>query len=276
VDLLRFLTSLIQLFGRGRSPAMLLNLLAPRHGYRVYRDIPYAEGARHGMDIYVPDGRLGPVPVILFFYGGGFMAGRKSEYRLVGGTLAREGFVVAVADYRILPEARFPDFLEDGARAFAAVRRIAGQYGGDPNRIFIAGHSAGAYITAMLASDPRWLQQEGVGLDAVRGAIPIAGSYGAGRVTHPAFAGRAPEEVRPVYFVNGKRPPMMFASGGKDTVIANDGRAGLLETLRAHGGEVLDAIYPEAGHMGIILSLSPRFRHLASLREDIVRFVTAH
>jgi acetyl esterase/lipase len=276
---LRFLTALAQLFGAGRSPAGLLNLFVPRRGYRVHRDIQYSPGARHGMDIYVPDELRPPAPVVLFFYGGGFMAGRKSEYRIVGEALASKGIVAAIADYRILPEARFPDFLEDGAKAFAALKGMAENYGGDPERIFVMGHSAGAYIAIMLAADPRWLKTEGLDLSALKGAIGIASSYGAfapGSAPNRVFEGHTPSETQPAYFIDGKRPPMMFASGGKDYVASIEGARNIAARLQAVGSAAEEIIYPKAGHMGIILSLAPRFRHLASLRDDIARFVSLY
>lgn len=277
--LLRFLTNLFQLFGAGRSPAGLLNLFAPRRGYRIHRDIPYAPGPRHSMDIYVPDAVRAPAPVVLFFYGGAFMAGRKSEYRIVGEALASKGIVVAVADYRILPQARFPDFLEDGAKAFAALKGTARNYGGDPERLFVMGHSAGAYIAVMLAADPRWLRKEGLELSSLKGAIGVASSYGAfapGSTPNRVFEGRAPSETQPAYFIDGKRPPMMLASGGKDYVASIEGARNIAARLRAMGSTVEDIVYPDAGHMGIILSLAPRFRRIAGLRDDVARFVSLY
>ncbi len=254
----------------------MLNLLAPRRGYRVHRNIAYADGARHGMDLYVPDALVGPAPVVLFFYGGAFMAGRKSEYRIVGEALASKGIVVAVPDYRILPQARFPDFLEDGASAFAALKKIAAQYGGDPARIFVAGHSAGAYIAVMLGADPRWL---GANMSSLRGVLGIASSYGSsgvGGAANAVFAGRTPSEFQPVQRIDGKRPPMMFASGGKDTVASIEAARALVVKLGSFGSDVEEHVYADAGHMGIILSLAPRFRHVAALRDDIARFVATH
>src|SRR5260221_14060570 len=119
--ILRFLTAVLGLFGRARSPAMMLNLTVPRWGYRVQRDFPYGPAARQRFDLYLPKGLTGPAPVVLFFYGGAFRAGRTSEYRVVGEALASKGIIVAVADYRLYPEARFPAFPEDGAKALGAV-----------------------------------------------------------------------------------------------------------------------------------------------------------
>jgi acetyl esterase/lipase len=276
---LRFLTSLLGLFGQGRSPAMMLNLTMPRSGYRVERDLPYGMGPRQRFDFYLPKTISAPAPVLLFFYGGAFRAGRKDEYRIVGEAFAGKGIIVAVADYRISPAARFPDFLEDGAAALAAVHARAPEFGGDPARIFLAGHSAGAYIAVMLAADPSYVRAAKGDPSWIRGIVGIASSYGSfapGSQPNRVFEGRPPSETQPAYFIDGKRPPMLLLSGGKDTIASREGARSLVAKLRSAGSEVEEIVYPKAGHMGIILSLAPRFRHIAPLRDDIARFVAAH
>src|SRR5665213_2981549 len=104
MSLLRLLTALFGLFGRGRSPAALLNFAAPRFRCLVERDIAYGDGPRLRFDIYMPPAMGAPAPVVLFFYGGGFVAGRKEEYRFVGQALASKGIIAAIADYRLHPE----------------------------------------------------------------------------------------------------------------------------------------------------------------------------
>lgn len=217
---------------------------------------------------------------MLFFYGGAFRVGRKSEYRVVGQALASKGIIAAVADYRIYPEARFPDFLEDGAQALAKVHALAARYGGDPNRIFAAGHSAGAYITAMLAANPAYIRAAGGDMSFIRGAIAIAGrfhEFPIGDATfRETFKGPARSETRPATYINGKRPPMLFAAGAAESSEVLESHRLLAAHLCEHGSDVEDVIYPGIGHIGIMLALAPGFRHRAPLREDIARFVAAH
>ncbi len=277
--ILRFLTSVMGLFGRGRSPAVMLNLTVPRSTYRVKRDIAYGEGPRHRFDLYLPKLPRGPAPVVLFFYGGAFRAGRKSEYRVVGEALATKGIIVAVADYRIYPDARFPDFLEDGARALAAVHAGVAEFGGDPNRIFVAGHSAGAYITAMLAANPAYIRTAGGDPSFIRGAIAIAGRFhefpmGGDAIFREIFKGPARTETRPATYIDGARPPMLLAAGSAESPEVLESHRLLAAHLREHGSQVEERIYPGVGHMGIMLALAPGFRGRAPLREDIARFVT--
>ena len=120
--------------------------------------IAYAKGARHTLDVCRPTSATA-APVIVFFYGGGWRSGSKRTYRYVAKALARRGYVAVLPDYRIYPQARYPDFLDDGAQAVRWVKDNVQRFGGDPQKIFLMGHSAGAHIAAMLAIDATWLQK---------------------------------------------------------------------------------------------------------------------
>jgi alpha/beta hydrolase fold len=180
---------------------------------------------------------------------------------LVGEALASAGLLVAVADYRIHPQGRYPDFLHDGAKAFAILRRIVASYGGDPDRIFLAGHSAGAYIAVMLALDARYVRREGEDIGTIHGVIGIAGSYDFLPVIDPTqieiFGGPERPETQPIRYVDGKKPPTLLATGANDGRVQVKSTRNLSALLRAIGGEVEERIYPNVGHMGIILSLAP-------------------
>ena len=209
-----------------------------------------------------------------------FQAGWKDEYRVVGEALASKGIIVAIADYRIHPEARFPDFLEDGAKAFATLRGLVVRYGGDAERIFLAGHSAGAYIAVMLAVNPRYLEDENIETSAIRGVIGIAGPYDflpiTDRTLIEIFGGSTRPETQPINFITGKKPPMLLATGADDGRVQVKSTRNLSSRLRAAGNEVEEIVYPGVGHMGIMLALAPGFRHRAPLRDDIARFVFSH
>ena len=278
--ILRFLTAVLGLFGRARSPAMMLNLTVPRSGYRVERDSTYGEGPRQRYDLYLPKALTGLAPIVLFFYGGAFRAGRKSEYRVVGEALASKGIIVAVVDYRIYPDARFPDFLEDGANALAAVHARAAMFGGDPARIFLAGHSAGAYISVMLAANPAYLRAANADPSWIRGVIAIAGRYHElpinDAIIVETFRGPARPKTRPATFITGKRPPMLLVAGSSESKEVLESHSRLAAHLRDHASEVDEITYPNVGHMGIMLALAPGFRDRAPLREDLVRFVATH
>jgi acetyl esterase/lipase len=278
--ILRFLTALLGLTGQGRSPAMMLGLTVPRSGYRVHRELAYGQGSRQRFDLYLPKGASTPAPVLLFFYGGAFRAGRKSEYRIMGEAFAAKGIIVAVADYRIYPEGRFPDFLNDGAAALAAVHARVAEFGGDPSRIFLAGHSAGAYIAVMMAANPAYVRAANADPSWIRGVIAMAGRYHEiplGDATGvEIFGGPARVETRPAAFIDGKRPPMLLLAGAAESPEVLVSHSKLASHLKEHGNEVQEIIYPGIGHMGIMLALAPGFRGRAPLREDIARFVATH
>jgi len=274
---LKLLTAFFGLFGKDRSPAALLNLTVPRSGYRRMRNIAYGNGPRQRMDVYMPLNAPASAPMLLFFYGGAFRCGRKEEYPVVGQAFASKGIVVAVADYRIHPEGRFPDFLEDGALAVAAMHARAAEWGGDPDRIFVAGHSAGAYLAVMLAANPAYLRATGADPAWIRGVIALAGRYHElplGDATAlEIFRGPARDETRPGTYIDGKRPPMLLVSGANDHASVLESLRRLAARLREHGSEAEEIVYPGTGHMGSMLALAPGFRSRAAVRDDIARFI---
>ena len=260
--------------------APMLNLLISRSGYHVTEDIAYGSNARQKLDVYTPDHLTGKAPVILFFYGGSWQTGRKEDYLAFGEAFATKGFVVAIADYRVYPEVRYPDFVKDGAAAFAYVHAHIAQYGGDPDRVFIAGHSAGAYIAAMLAADQHYLDDAGAKLSQVRGVIGIAGPYDFLPLTDPTlitiFGGAHRTDILPITYIDGKRPPMLLAAGDADQTVGPGNTTRMAAKLQSFGSPVEVHMYPGISHVGIILSLAPMMRGNTTLREDIITFVNTH
>lgn len=153
------------------SAADLLNATVPKDGYTVSHGVAFGDDPRHRLDVYVPDDLTGPAPVVVFFYGGSWRNGDREDYLFVGQALASRGFVAVVPDYRLYPEVTFPGFLDDSASAVRWVRDSIAGYRGDPDRIFLMGHSAGAYNAAMLAVDPRYLEAAGVDRAVIGGVI---------------------------------------------------------------------------------------------------------
>ncbi len=255
----------------------LLNLTVPRSGYHVVRDRPYGQDPRQKLDIYVPDDLKTKAPVILFFYGGLWQSGSKDLYLAFGQAFASAGIIVAVADYRLYPQVRYPAFVRDGAGAFAYLEGHVAQYGGDADSIFVAGHSAGAYIAAMLAVEPGRLREAGVDPARVRGVIGISGPYNflplRNRDLIAIFGGADRPETQPIAHIDGKRPPMLLATGTDDTTVRPHNTADLAAKLKAFGSPVEVVTYPGVGHVGILLSLAPGFRGNTTLRQDIIDFV---
>jgi len=275
----RLLSHLLAAAGGGMlsAGAPLFNLAVPKNGYRIERDIAYGGAARARLDLYVPDGLSAAAPVILFFYGGSWQSGSKSIYRAFGEAFAGAGIISAVADYRLYPEVKYPAFVEDGAQAFRYLRANVARHGGDPARIFVAGHSAGAYIAALLACNPEFL---GGDMSAIRGAIGIAGPYDFLPLYDPAlidiFGGDRVMATQPIKYARNRTAPMLLAHGTADRTVGAGNSRRMARRLGEAGNKVELVEYPGESHLGIILSLAHGFRSRTTLRDDMLRFVAAN
>ncbi len=135
-------------------------------------DVNYADG-RDLLDVYMPQGAI-DAPVIVFFHGGGLLAGDKTYGKTIATSLVKRGFGVVSANYRLSPNYAHPAHVQDTAAATAWVINNIAAYGGDAKNVFIAGHSAGAYLAALLAIDRSYLEKHTLGIDAVKGTILIS------------------------------------------------------------------------------------------------------
>ena len=262
----------------GCSPLKTFNMLTPKDGgtARVVKDARFAGGERGRLDVYAPrdiaaETRL---PVIVFFYGGSWREGDKDGYEFAGRALAAQGFVVVVPDYRLVPEVRFPDFLEDGAAAIRWVRTNIRAHGGDPDRIVLTGHSAGAYNAAMLSLDPRWL---GADRAAVKGFAGIAGPYDFlpldTEVTKETFgAAENLEATQPVRFASRDDPPALLLAAAEDDLVLASNSVALAMALGEAGVPVETRVYEDVGHVGILTALSRLLRGKAPVVRDIADF----
>ncbi len=249
------------------------------HSIRITRSIPYAEKSRHTLDICRPKKAAG-APVVVFFYGGGWRSGSKELYRYVGKALARRGYVAVVPDYRIYPEVCYPDFIEDGARVVRWVKDNVSGFGGDPEKIFLQGHSAGAHIAAMLAIDARWLRN--VGLEPRRdiaGLIGIAGPYDfmplRDEILKGIFGGDNRPETQPIFHVASGAPPALLLTGGKDRRVEPGNATRLAARLCAAGNVATVRTYRRVGHFFIIAALAPLLRLFVPVLRDTETFIAS-
>lgn len=218
----------------------------------------YAPGERHGIDLYRRANASAGVPVMVFFYGGSWQTGAREDYRFVGRRLAQQGMLVLVADYRTYPATTFPGFVEDGASAVAWARAHAAEWGGDPRCLFVAGHSAGAQIAALLATDKRYLAAHGMKPSDLAGAIALSGplDFAITGDLVPVFGdpGRWPD-AQPVNFVDGDEPRFLLIHGLRDKVVeAQDSRELAVRLQRAKVPVTLQLL-PEGGHSTPLLGL---------------------
>ncbi len=261
------------------SPLKLVNAVSPDGDARATSAIHYGNGERQKLDVYQPAAQAGAAPVIVFFYGGNWVSGKREDYAFVGQALAKRGYVVVVPDYRLYPEARYPDFLDDSAQAVAWTTRDIAKYGGDPKRVFVMGHSAGAYNAAMLALDKRWLGKQGVRPDALRGWIGLAGPYDflpvQNKTTRPVFNyPDTPPDSQPVRHVSAGAPPALLIAAYEDKTVNPVRNTGALAMrLREKHVPVRELYYDGVSHATLVASLSRALHTLAPTLDAIDDFV---
>ncbi len=260
------------------SPLTILNATISEDGFTVKPGIRYGPDVRHGLDIYVPKKRKGPLPVVVFFYGGSWRGGNRADYLFAAEALTRRGYVAIVPDYRLFPDVRFPVFVEDGAKAVRWVLDHVADFGGDPDRLYLMGHSAGAHIAAMLTLDEGYLAAVGVPENSIRGTIGLAGPYAVypSRTANvaPIFAHLADENAaRPIRFVDGDEAPMLLLHGKDDDTVFVFNTVNLSKAVRDAGGSARHIIYPDVGHVGILLALARPFNDIAPVLNDAAAFI---
>jgi acetyl esterase/lipase len=203
---------------------------ADKQAVRVVRDVAYIQGGgdsdhKDTLDLYLPEGRTN-VPVIVSYYGGALTAGDKSEHVFIGQRFASAGIATAVVNYRLSPGVTHPAHIKDAAASFAWVKRHIAEYGGNADRVFVIGHSAGAYLAALLATDERYLAAHELSLRDIRGVVPVSAFYWVERT------GVAPDrdksvwgtdqkvwiDASPAHHLHNRVPPMLilYADGDED------------------------------------------------------------
>jgi acetyl esterase/lipase len=217
-----------------------------------------------------------PRPVLVFFYGGGWAHGTRTEYSFAARPFVEAGYIVVLPDYRKVPQVRFPAFLEDSAAAVKWVQANITTYGGDPSRVNVAGHSAGAYNALMLALDRQWL-----GDKPVRSAISLAGATD----FYPFTTKRAiaamsnavdPMMTQPITFVRKDAPPILLIHGTDDTVVRIRNSKSLLAKQSTAGGDIHLKPQPGGSHTDLVLSLSTLFRGRYPVVRESVEFLDKH
>ncbi len=263
------------------APLATLNALASTDSHTRLTDITYGSLPRQKLDIYRPTGTApaGGWPVVVFFYGGSWNSGERAQYGFVGAALASRGVLCMVADYRLYPEVRYPDFLADSALALAWGLTHAAEHGGNARRVFVMGHSAGGYNAAMLALDPRWLGATGHTPRELAGFIGLAGPYDFLPMTnrdaqpvffHPDY----PPDTQPLAFASAAAPPSFLAAGSTDALVDPErNTAALAARLAAAGVRVNLQRYPRANHVTLIGAFGVPLRWLAPVLDDVAGFV---
>lgn len=225
---------------------------------RLEVNVKYGTHERHALDIYTPVAEDQP-PVLVFFHGGGWMMGDKKTFAGLAKRLAKAGYVVVLPNYRLHPEVVFPAFVEDGAAAVKWVQDNIAKHGGDPERIFLGGHSAGAHTAALLALDETYLEAHGLKLADLTGVIGFAGPYAmppsiSGQFAKP-FRGTPDKQTMPINYVDGPdegEPPFLLIHGRADRLCPHFFSVMLSSAIATKGGTCKPLILDGHNHMTVV------------------------
>jgi acetyl esterase/lipase len=236
-------------------------------------DMAYGPDPRQKLDIYMPYVTKGPVPMVLFVHGGSWQEGNKRGYSFVGRALAARGFMTLVINYRLHPKNRYPAFVDDVALALRWAADNGKSLGGDPDRLFAMGHSAGAYDIAMAVLDERYADHR----PKLSGVVTLAGPFDFlpldSKITIKVF-GDVPDlpATQPINHVTADAPPFLILHGSADTTVYPKNAIALDKALRAKGVASELKVYEGISHVGILLAIAKPFRKTPVL-EDAVSFM---
>jgi acetyl esterase/lipase len=261
----------------------VLNRLVPSCGYTRTTDLAYGDQPRQRLDVYRPHSTSATgAPVVIFFYGGYWQYGEKNDYRFVADALTSRGFVAVLPDYRLYPAVRFPAFVEDGASALRWTHDNIERFGGDPRRVYLMGHSAGAHIATLLTLDPHYLKDAGLAPDAIRATVGLSGPYDfmPGEMSRPVFgmtAGDAADpRIEPIHFADTRGAPLLLLHGAGDETVEPGNSSRLADRISQSGGDARAILYPRIGHKTIVLALARPFNWFAPVLRDVTTFFRQH
>ena len=267
--------------------ASVLNAFAAFRGHQAQLGVAYGPGDRQRFDVYRPGGALDDAdkadgsPLVIFFYGGSWNSGDRADYRFAGEALAAQGFTVMVVDYRVYPEVRYPGFVQDSAQAVAYGLEHARELGADPRRVFLYGHSAGAYNVAMLALDPRWLRAVGHSPGELAGWVGLAGPYNFLPIEDPGvklvfdWPATSPD-TQPIHHVDDLAHPLPAFIGAavEDKVVyPTQNSLPLVERMKARDTAVTVRLYEHANHALMVASLQWPLTGVAPVLDDTAAFI---
>lgn len=248
---------------------------------RLVAKVQYGKEHQQKLEMFVPATvapSQAPYPVVVFIHGGGWDSGDPYDYRFVARALAPEGYAVVVAGYRLYPHAKFPGMLEDGAAALRWVQDHAKEFGADPDRVVLIGHSAGAYNAAMLALDRQWLGREGLDADKLRGVIGLAGPYDFLPLdtdeTRHSFGGTGDlAATQPINFARADAPPLYLLTGDADHTVRPRNSQALARAMSAAGRPTAAELLPGVSHTKIVMLLAMPFARDRQVLDRVLAFL---
>ncbi len=261
------------------SPQNTLNAVTSTRGLNVTQNVRYGPAPRNVMDVYAPQ-NVQNAPVVLFIHGGSWQGGDKEGHKFVGVSLARAGYVTGVMNYRLAPEHRYPDYVQDAAAALKVLRDRAASDGGNPDNLFVIGHSAGGFNAVEVVDNARWLREAGVPIGAVRGVIGVAGPYSydfrqfPSKVAFPPDGN--PDNIMPDRHVRPDAPPNLLLVAANDQTVDPYNAVNMEAALKEAGVPVTRTVLPGLNHITVIAAMAQPLTFLGDTRQQVIDFIETH
>ena len=277
----RYVIAIMACLSSACSPVKVLNSLVPENGYELVSAIEYGDSARQKLDIYLPkaaDKSATLKKVIIFYYGGNWDSGERADYKFAAEALVSQGYIVVIPDYRVYPEVLFPEFMADPVSAAKWVKSNIKKYNGDANKVFLAGHSAGAHIAVMMAINAEYLAVASLKPNDFAGVIGLAGPYDflplkSDRLKIIFGAESEQWKSQPINFVDGNNPPLFLAVGMKDGTVWPRNSYNLAEKIKKNNGLVQLVTFENYGHIDMVAKLAKPLRGDGELLKAVADFI---
>lgn len=269
----------LTLTGCGYLGLYLANSLTHLDNYTAIENIAYGDHELNRLSVYLPEHKSSSQATVIFFYGGcwgGCETLNKEDYLFVAQALTAQGFNVVIPDYRRHPEVKFDGIMHDASHVVEWVKAHIAEYGGDSNKLFLMGHSAGAHIAAMLTLNETYLTPRTY--QSIKGFIGLAGPYDFLPFTDDyqliVFGPvKNYPNTQPVNFVDGTEPPLLLLYGNDDNIVKPINIESLTRTVQRKGGRVEAHRYDGINHVAIMGALTIPFQTHQPILNDIVAFV---
>lgn len=255
------------------APVNILNALTPSSSFTKAADVSYGPLDRQALDIYKADNPKPGAPILVFTHGGSWDSGSKKIYKFFAEGFTREGYTVAVPNYRLYPEARFPDMIVDTTKA---IKFVADSYPDTP--LVVMGHSAGAYNTLMAVMNPQFAKAENLNTCArIAGVVAIAPPTGIIPLKEEPyitiFPDRFTSKDAPLNQTENTIPPMLLVHGLDDKTVYPQNSQKLAELINARGGDATVKTYAGLSHIDVIKVISKHFDGDANVKPDVIDFI---
>ncbi len=232
-----------------------------REQFPHHLDLVYGTDPKQRLDLYLPKDKTANAPVFLFLHGGGFREGDRTHYGAVAEPFVKEGVITAVASYRLTGSgAHYPDQPDDVKRAVKWLFENIGDYDGDPEAIYVGGHSAGAILSADVGVDRAWLSGMGLPKEILKGIVPISGPYDVrargrpGEVYAYAPTAELREQASPILQINDPTPTVLVAVGSEEGY--QESSMAFTEALKTAGVNARYLLLDGQNHADTALSLA--------------------